>query len=122
MSTIAIMNLTRSASLANAATVAADPFTRFIGLLGKRSLPSGGGLLLRPCSSIHMFGMRFPIDAVYVAADNTIVKMVSHLAPWQIGLIVPQAEYIIELPAGTIATTTTCIGDQLSLEQNASHR
>jgi len=38
------------------------------GLLGRRELPDGEGILLRPCASIHMFFMRFAIDAVFSTA------------------------------------------------------
>jgi hypothetical protein len=34
---------------------------RFRGLLGRDRLPEGEGLLLTPCRSIHMLGMRFPL-------------------------------------------------------------
>ena len=44
------------------------PWLRMKGLLGRRELPSGEGILLRPASSIHMAFMRFPIDAVFLVA------------------------------------------------------
>ena len=47
-------------------TVAATPLSRMKGLLGRRDLPPGDGLLLRPASSIHMLFMRFAIDAVFL--------------------------------------------------------
>ena len=45
----------------------ADTFLgRFLGLMGKKALPPFHGLLLIPCSSVHMCFMRFPIDVVLV--------------------------------------------------------
>ena len=41
-------------------------------------------MFLRPASSIHMaFTMRFPIDAVFLARDLTVLKVVNDLAPWR---------------------------------------
>ena len=53
------------------------------GLLGRRELPDGEGILLRPASSIHMAFMRFPIDAVFLARDLTVLRVVRDLAPWR---------------------------------------
>ena len=43
-------------------------FKRFIGLMGKKQLGQGEGLLLN-CSSIHCFFMKIPIDAVYISKN-----------------------------------------------------
>ena len=46
--------------------VADSAWARSKGLLGRASLGEDEGILLRPGSSIHMFFMRFPIDAVFL--------------------------------------------------------
>ena len=80
--------------------VADSFFTRFRGLMLRRALPEGHGLLLAPCSSIQMCFMRFAIDAVYIDRDYRILKVVTHLRPW-LGLSwCPGAWGVIELPAG----------------------
>lgn len=80
--------------------VADSFFTRFCGLMLRRALPEGHGLLLAPCSSIHMCFMRFAIDAVYIDQSYKIRKVVHNLRPW-IGLSwCPHAWGVIELPAG----------------------
>lgn len=82
--------------------VADSFFTRFRGLMLRRELPEGHGLLLAPCSSIHMCFMRFAIDAVYIDRDYRILKVVTHLRPW-LGLSwCPGAWGVIELPSGTV--------------------
>jgi len=53
---------------------------RLLGLMGRRSLKPETGLYLPRCSSIHMFFMRFPIDAVYLAG-NEVRKIVHGLKP-----------------------------------------
>ena len=45
---------------------------RLRGLLGKGDLPSGHGILLRPAWSIHTAFMRFPIDVVFLDADQVV--------------------------------------------------
>lgn len=100
--------------------VADNFFSRFLGLMGKSSLPSDHGLLLVPCNSIHMMCMRFPIDAIFLDKDLHILKATENLSPW-IGLsICPGAWGVIELPAGTIRQHSNSLlqGEQLSLIHN----
>src|ERR687885_1000693 len=63
--------------------VAERPFARMRGLLGRRDLPSGEGLLLRPAASIHTFFMRFPIDAVFLGGDGEVLRVAPSVAPWR---------------------------------------
>lgn len=81
----------------------ADKFwPRLLGLMGKKMLINGCALLLFPCSSIHTFFMRFPIDVVYIDRDWNIVKTVKNLQPWKVDFGSRKARYTLELPAGTI--------------------
>src|SRR5947208_13645533 len=57
--------------------------TRMKGLLGRRELEEGEGILLRPASSVHMAFMRFPIDAVFLDRDLRVVKVAAELRPWR---------------------------------------
>src|ERR671922_1038887 len=62
----------------------ADRFaSRLRGLLGRRGLAPGEGLLIRPASSIHTFFMRFPIDVAFLDRDGVVVKVVPNLSPWR---------------------------------------
>jgi uncharacterized membrane protein (UPF0127 family) len=63
--------------------VADSMFVRMRGLLGRKGLETGEGLLLRPAPSIHTFFMRFPIDVVFAARDGEVVKVVPALKPWR---------------------------------------
>jgi uncharacterized protein len=83
--------------------VARNPISRFVGLLGRRGLPEGVGLWIRPCSSVHMFGMRFAIDVVYLNRDCEVVKVVSHLKPWRVSAGGRRTHSTIELAAGEVA-------------------
>ncbi|MGL5271520.1 MAG: DUF192 domain-containing protein [Selenomonadaceae bacterium] len=75
---------------------------RLKGLLGTGSLPAEQGLLLPGCSSIHMFGMRYPLDIIYLDRAGTILKVVAELKPWQISGCW-QAAAVLEVGSGTAA-------------------
>ncbi len=94
--------------------VAESPWLRTKGLLGRRELPDGEGILLRPASSIHMAFMRFPIDAVFLARDLTVLKVVRDLAPWRMASRW-RAHAVLELPAGTCDRRGVREGDRLTL-------
>ena len=64
--------------------VAARPLRRMRGLLGRRDLPRGEGILLRPAASIHTFFMRFPIDAVFLDRDDVVVGIERQVHPWRV--------------------------------------
>jgi uncharacterized protein len=92
--------------------VAASPSSRLRGLLGKRGLEAGEGLLLRPASSIHTWFMRFPIDAVFVDADGTVVRIAGDLRPWRAAGR-RGARAVLELPAGECERHGLKPGDRL---------
>lgn len=88
------------------------------GLLGRTGLEAGEGLLLSdPTGSIHMFFMRFPIDAVFVgkaASDGgrVVVATKRGLRPWT-GMVplVRGAAGVLELPVGSIDASGTVPSD-----------
>lgn len=77
-------------------------FTRLRGLLG-RSLEEGGGLLLSPCGSIHTFGMRYAIDAVYLDKAGRVLRVDSALPVNKAWPGASGAKRVLELPAGYAA-------------------
>jgi uncharacterized membrane protein (UPF0127 family) len=86
---------------------------RLRGLLGTPPLQPGQGLLLEPCNSIHMFFMSYPIDALYLDAENQVLRVVPNLAPWRVGPTIRRARRVLELPAGHAARCGVQIGDRL---------
>jgi uncharacterized protein len=78
-----------------------DLFFRIKGLLGRSSLSEEEGLLLRPCNSIHMFFMQFPIDALFLSKENKILHIAHAIKPWRISRLVLGAESVLEVKAGT---------------------
>ena len=55
--------------------MATNPRLRFRGLLGKKELPPGEGILLRPCASVHTMFMRFAIDVVFCDGDLRVLSV-----------------------------------------------
>lgn len=119
-------NVTRDRVLAARVETAGGLWAKFMGLMGRPSLPRGDGLWLPDSTGIHMMFMRFPIDAVFLGgADAAGVRPVLSVHPalpaWR-GLVplVRGAGGVIELPAGTLAETGTVVGDRIALEAGAA--
>jgi uncharacterized membrane protein (UPF0127 family) len=79
--------------------VADTPFARLKGLLGKRELAAGEGLLLYPAFAVHTWFMRFPIDAVFLDRDLRVLRVASDLKPWR-AAAGRRAKAVLELAAG----------------------
>ena len=107
-------NITQGTLLADNCDYACTFFARFKGLQLRRDFPGGCGLLIKPCNSIHMFFMRFPIDVVFIDVNNTILYIEESIKPWKISKVVSKSKCVLELPAGTVSTTGTKPGDSLS--------
>ena len=89
---------------------------RLVGLLGRAGLPEGEALVIEPCTSIHTFFMRFPIDLAFLGKDGRVLRAISAMKPWRATRLYPSAALAVELPAGTLARTATREGDALAFE------
>lgn len=87
-------------------------WTRFLGLMGRRSMPSCNALLLMKCGSIHTFFMRFSIDVVYFSRDFKVIG-VQTIRPWRFGKIIRGVNHILEIPSGN---NVFKLGDVISIE------
>ena len=85
---------------------------RLRGLLGHRSLGADEGLWITPCGSVHTFGMRFPIDVVFVGRDGRIVRIVDRLAAGRVAFARSTAS-VVELAAGAAVRLGLQAGQQL---------
>ncbi len=65
------------------AEVARTLWARIRGLIGRRGLPAGEGLLILRCNAIHTFFMRFPIDATFYDREGRVVRIVRGIRPWR---------------------------------------
>jgi uncharacterized protein len=93
-------------------TVAHTMFARMRGLLGKRGLDSGEGLLIRPAPSIHTFFMRFPIDVVFLSRQGEVLKVAERVPPWR-ARSCRHSYAVLELAAGEAGRRGIALGDRL---------
>lgn len=107
-----------SREIADRVSLADTFFTRFKGLMGKKSLAAGEGLLLLDCPSIHCFFMKMPIDAVYLSGDMTVLG-IETLSPWKLGRHVKNTVHVLELGACTAFVST---GDKLEIYDEHQER
>lgn len=94
--------------------VADRPLLRMRGLLGRRDLSAGEGLLLRPAGSIHTHFMRFAIDIVFLDRDDRVVDVRHEVRPWRMARR-RGARAVLELRAGEARRRGVEVGDLLQL-------
>jgi hypothetical protein len=112
---VRVENVTRGTIVAERVRVARSSAARSRGLLGTASLPDGEGLWIERSPSIHMFFMRYAIDAVFVGKSGLVTKVVADLRPWRVVWWARGARDCLELPAGAAARSGTVAGDELRL-------
>ena len=116
---VRVENVTRGAVVAERVRVARSMRDRTVGLLGRDTVAADEGLWIERSPSIHMFFMRFAIDAVFVGADGRVTKVVPDLKPWRVVWWAPGARDCLELAAGAAARSGTRPGDELRLVEDA---
>lgn len=113
--TPAVIQTSTARQLADKAFVADSLWMRMKGLLGRSTLPDGEALVFPRCRSIHTYGMRFPIDAIFVDHSWRIVALKRALGPWRVVLPVLNAWGVVEVAHGTIDRIGLSVGDRLNL-------
>lgn len=87
--------------LASDAERAEGPIAKARGLMFRRSVPEGYGLVFSfeeaQSRTIHMLFVRVPLDVLWLVEDE--VTHVERLRPW-VGLAHGIADTVVELPAG----------------------
>ena len=109
------INIRTHKELATNVIVADNLFTRMKGLLGKKELPFGEALWIKPCFSVHTFFMKFPIDVIFLNKTNQVIAAVSNLTPNRMTRLYPQSFSVLELPPGTIVASNTVVGDKIEI-------
>ena len=83
------------------------------GLLGRKYLRQGEGMVLRPGWSIHTAFMRFPIDAVFLDADQVVIKIEHEVGQWRT-VSCRGAREVVELSAGECRRRGLEVGDRVA--------
>jgi uncharacterized membrane protein (UPF0127 family) len=114
MRTVRVVNRTRGEVLAERAELANNPWTRFLGLMGRPELPPGTGLVLQPGGGIHMWFMRIPLDVLHIDKNDRVTHVLRGIKPWRFGPLFVGGKRAIELPVG--AADGTQVGDEVDVE------
>jgi uncharacterized membrane protein (UPF0127 family) len=105
-----LTNTTRKTRLATNVEVAGSGVKRSKGLLGRSGLGPGEALWIVPCEAVHTFGMKFPIDLIYLDRHHRIRKIRKNVRPWRMSACIT-AYSVIELAAGAIQENDAQPGD-----------
>ncbi len=116
LKTFSVRNADRDTMLATNANLASSFVSRFFGLMGRKSVAEGSGILLTKSASIHSFFMRFRFDAIFLNKEDRVVKIVPAMRQWWIAFGGRGAKDTLELPAGVAERTQTQPGDLLLFE------
>jgi uncharacterized membrane protein (UPF0127 family) len=114
-----LFNATKKSALSDRCHFADSVVKRMVGLLNRKTLAPGEGLLLDRCYGIHTFGMRFPIDVLFMDKELRVIRAVPALPPFRT-CIVKHAVYVLELPVGAIQASRTEAGDQIQMKSTAT--
>jgi uncharacterized membrane protein (UPF0127 family) len=118
-SAYSLVNVRSGSVIAEVVEPALDSKSRRKGLLGRDALADSHALVLAPCGAVHTFGMRFPIDVLFVAADGCVIKIVERLGAWRMAASL-QACITVELPTGAVQRNQVLAGDRLVIQSRAS--
>jgi protein-S-isoprenylcysteine O-methyltransferase Ste14/uncharacterized membrane protein (UPF0127 family) len=94
-------------------------WTRLRGLLGTSELAHGEGLWIRPSNQVHMFGMRYALDLVFLDGAGQVIRLIRGLAPNRVSPRVAGAASVLELPVGTIDGAALSEGDRVEINGSA---
>lgn len=96
--------------------VANDFFSRFLGLMGRKTIPADEALIFPRCNSIHTFFMRFAIDVVMVDAQGEVLHVAQAMRPWRLLLPRARAKHVVEMRGGRAKELGITPGVKLTAE------
>jgi uncharacterized membrane protein (UPF0127 family) len=108
-------NIRNSKQLADNVTIANSLFKRMKGLLGKKYMLNGEALWIKPCLSVHTFGMKFPVDVAFLNKRNQVIATIRNLQPNRLTKLYLKSSSVLELPAGVLEATDTRVGDEIEI-------
>lgn len=98
--------------MVRAVWLADDWPSRLRGLLGRKPLRPGEGLLLSPCDGVHTFGMGYPLDVLFLDRDDTVLGWREGVRPWR-ACRQPGARSTLELCVGGVDALRPVTGEVL---------
>ncbi len=113
MQELQIINEVNGAMIASSCYLADSFFTRLKGLLGRKQMSEGEGLLIIPCSSVHTLGMKMIIDVVFLSSDCQVLHIIEEMQPGKLSPIIKNSSSVLELPPGQVRRSGMKIGHHL---------
>jgi uncharacterized membrane protein (UPF0127 family) len=120
--TLRAVNRTRGTVIGEGIRVADSALTGIVGLLGERDLPPGDGLLIVPSQGVHTLGMLFAIDIMVLDGEWNVIAIRRELRPFRMTRVFWKAAAVLELPAGTVESCSTLVGDTLEFSRADGNR
>ena len=99
--------------------VADRALRRMRGLLGRRGLKPGEGMVLRPAWNVHTAFMRFPIDIVFLDSDQVVIRVDHDVRPWKT-VSCRGAREVVEMAAGECVRRGLEMGDRVAWASRSS--
>jgi len=114
MKYLRIVNRTRNRVLGSRVALADQWWHRARGFMGRPPPDPGEGLLLSPCRAVHMHGMKYSLDVIFLDRQGRVTAAYPDLKPGRRTAWHGEARYALEIPAGTLGETETREGDLLA--------
>jgi uncharacterized protein len=112
---IKVIDITQGSVVGWEIELAANSWSRMVGLLGRAGLEPGTGLLIVPSSGVHTWGMRFSIDVMALDRHLRVVGVWHRLGRFRIAALSWKTKAVLELPEGTIEQSNIAVNDQLAI-------
>ncbi len=114
MQNMSLVDAKTNAILVRDVRVAESTWEKTRGLLARPEQECGQGFWIGGCRCIHMVGMRYAIDVVFINAAGMIVKIDHELKPWRLAFCLI-ARNVLELPCGGAEAVGIAVGQGVRL-------
>jgi uncharacterized protein len=122
MQSVTVTNATKGLMIGESIDLADTCSSRLFGLLGRKRIGPGRGLLIEPSSGVHTFGMAFPIDVVALDKQRRVIRTWPHLTPFRLTGLSFNIDACLEIADGQIDMCMIEAGDRLEIVPNPINR
>jgi uncharacterized membrane protein (UPF0127 family) len=96
------IELDAGGAIARELIVARGPLARARGLIGRKPLRRGQGLLIEGGAQVHTWGLSYALDVVFCDRELTVLRVVRNMAVRRVSPRVAGATRILEVAAGAL--------------------
>ena len=110
-----VINKSKKKVLSGDAVMQENVIGKCLGLMFRRKPQS---MILRfsreGFHSLHMWFVFFPIDVLFLDKSKKVVEIKERFLPWTMYRPRRKAQYVVELPHGSVQETSTEVGDHIT--------